>query len=66
LKTNPKDFPKDFKHIELLRYRSIAPFVSVSEQQLFSNDLIDFIIEKYRLIYPLNAFLYEAIGKIEK
>jgi uncharacterized protein (TIGR02453 family) len=66
MKTNPKDFPKDFKHIELLRYRSIAPFVSVSEEQLLSSDLIDFIVEKYKMIHPLNQFLYEAIGKIEK
>jgi hypothetical protein len=66
MKTNPKDFPKDFEHIELLRYRSIAPFVSVSEEQLLSSDLIDFIVEKYKMIHPLNQFLYEAIGKIEK
>lgn len=66
MKTNPKDFPKDFEHIELLRYRSIAPSVKISKEQLFSSDLIDFIMDKYRLIYPLNAFLYEAIAKIEK
>lgn len=66
MKTNPKDFPKDFEHIDLLRYRSIAPFVNISQEQLFSNDLINYIVEKYRQIYPLNSFLYEALGKIEK
>jgi uncharacterized protein (TIGR02453 family) len=65
LKTNPKGFPADFEHIEFLRFKSIAPSVNVSEEQLFSNDIIDFIIENFRKFYPLNAFLYEAISKIE-
>jgi uncharacterized protein (TIGR02453 family) len=65
MKTNPKDYPKDFEHIELLRYRSIAPFIKVTEEQLLGSDLLDFVIENYRKMYPLNAFLYEAISKIE-
>lgn len=65
MKTNPKDFPKDFKHIDLLRYRSHAPFINISDEQLLSGNIIDFLIEKYRMIYPYNRFINEAIGNIE-
>ena len=64
LKTNPKGFPKEFEHIDLLRYKSYAPFYSISERELFSYDILELIIEKFRLIYPLNRFLYEAIAKV--
>ncbi len=65
MKTNPKDYPKDFKHIDLLRYRSHAPFINISDEQLMNGNLIDFIIEKYKMIYPYNRFINEAIGNIE-
>jgi uncharacterized protein (TIGR02453 family) len=63
LKTNPKGFPKEFEHIDLLRHKSFAPFATISEEQLFSNDILEFILEKYRLMLPINQFLYEAIEK---
>ncbi len=65
MKTNPKDYPKDFKHIDLLRYRSHAPYINLSDEQLLSGDIIDFLIEKYRMIYPFNKFINDAIGNIE-
>jgi len=66
LKTNPKGFPKDFEHIDLLRHKSFAPYLKITEEQLFSKDLIEFILEKYRMILPVNRFLYEALGKIKE
>jgi len=65
MKTNPKDYPKDFKHIDLLRYRSHAPYINISDEQLLSDNIIEFLIEKYRMIYPYNKFINEAIGNIE-
>jgi uncharacterized protein (TIGR02453 family) len=65
LKTNPKGFPKEFEHIDLLRHKSFAPFMKITEEQLFSPDILEFILEKYRMILPINQFLYEAIGKAE-
>ncbi|HNW50082.1 MAG TPA: DUF2461 domain-containing protein [Prolixibacteraceae bacterium] len=61
LKTNPKGYPKEFEHIDLLRHKSFAPYMPLTEEQLFSPDLIDLMIEKYKLILPLNRFLYEAL-----
>jgi len=65
LKTNPKGYPKDFEHIDLLRNKSFAPYMSISEEQLYSSDLLEFILEKFRLMQPLNQFLYDAIDNIE-
>lgn len=65
LKTNPKDFPKDFEHIDLLRYRSYAPHLPFTDEQLLSSNLLDFVISKFRIMRPYNKFLNEAISNIE-
>ncbi len=65
LKTNPKGFPKDFEHIDLLRYKSYAPCLNFTDEQLLSSNILDFAIEKFKMIYPYNRFLNEAISNIE-
>ncbi|MBN1927672.1 MAG: DUF2461 domain-containing protein [Prolixibacteraceae bacterium] len=64
LKTAPKGFPKDFEHIDLLRYKSYAPFLNFNETRLLKNDIIDFVIAKFRLMAPFNEFLYEALDSV--
>ena len=63
LKTAPKGFPKDFEHIDLLRYKSYAPFVPISDEQLFSPDILEFILTKYKLLSSFNQFLNHAIDQ---
>ncbi|MFA9392612.1 MAG: DUF2461 domain-containing protein [Prolixibacteraceae bacterium] len=63
LKTAPKGFSKDFEHIDWLRYKSYAASRSVSDEELFSPDLIDKIVEDYRNLAPLNQFLNNAIDQ---
>jgi uncharacterized protein (TIGR02453 family) len=63
LKTSPRDFPADFEHIDLLRYKSYAPHKAISEQQLLAPDFIDFVVGHFRLIAPFNRYLNFAINQ---
>lgn len=61
LKIAPKGFPKDFEHIDFLRYKSYAPLMDVSDEQLFDSNLIDFIVSKFKLVAKFNQYLHSAI-----
>jgi uncharacterized protein (TIGR02453 family) len=62
LKTAPQGYPKDWEHIDLLRYKSYAPYRMIGEEELFSADLLENIINDLRLMQAFNQFLYDAIG----
>lgn len=62
LKRPPKGFNIDFQGIEWLKYKSYAPYYSLEEQELFSPAIIERIIEMYRIMYPLNRFILNAIS----
>lgn len=64
LKTSPRDFPKDFEHIDLLRYKSYAPTKPISDAQLLSPDFFEFVIESFRLLTPFNQYLNDVIGRV--
>jgi len=66
LKTNPKGYPKEFEYIDLLRHKSFAPFMNITEEQLFSSNILEFILEKYQIMQPMNRFLYEASAKLRE
>lgn len=61
LKTAPKGFPKDWEHIDLLKPRNYAFGHPIDPKELTTPDLLNNIIERYRIIYPLNHFLNSAI-----
>ena len=56
----PKEFPKDFQDIELLKNRSFTVSHPLSEKQLYSSDLFDYVIRGYKVMQPYNAFLGRA------
>ena len=60
-KLAPKEFPKDFPDIELLKNRSFTVSHPLSEKQLYSSSLFDYVIKAYRVMQPYNAFLGRAI-----
>ncbi len=62
LKTAPKGYPKDWEHIDLLKPRNYAFGHPIDPKELASPDLLTNIIERFRIIYPLNRFLNSAIG----
>ena len=56
LKTAPKGFPKDWKHIELLRPRSFTTYSPLSDEEVSGKHLIDEVIGRMKELYPLNRF----------
>lgn len=64
LKTAPRGYPKDFKHIDLLNYKNYAVGKMIPDQtansDLFSNE-----IEKtFKALYPLNQYLNYIIDDL--
>lgn len=62
LKLAPKGFPKDHAHIELLKYKSFIYSKSLDESQITGEGYVKELINFYQQLYPLNAFLYEALA----
>jgi len=63
LKTAPKGFPKDFEHINLLRYKSYAPFTNISDEQLLNPNVLEFIVSKFKLLSSFNNYLNHALDQ---
>lgn len=61
LKNAPKDFPKEFKDMDLLKYKSYAIVHLLSDKQVTSAKLIEEIIPIYKAMYPINSFLNKAL-----
>jgi len=57
LKTVPKDFPKDWEHIDLLKPRSFVVYAPVSDREILSGDVVDTAFSRFRVIKPYNDFL---------
>lgn len=62
LKTAPKGFPKDFEHIDLLRYKSYVALHNLSLTEISSSDFTDQLIEIHKAMYPLNRLLNTIIA----
>lgn len=58
----PKEFPKDFPDIELLKNRSFTVSHPLSDKQIHSDSLVEFMLKGYKVMQPYNAFLARAIG----
>jgi uncharacterized protein (TIGR02453 family) len=65
LKTPPKGFPKDFKHIDLLKYKSYIVSRSFDNDTVTGDSLIEETVKTFRLMYPLNKFINYALGSLE-
>ncbi len=61
----PKGFPKEFEHIEWLKYKHYVVSASLKDKLLQQSDLVDYIMKYFREAYPLNQFLNKAIQMIE-
>jgi uncharacterized protein (TIGR02453 family) len=65
LKMAPKGFPKDFEHIELLKYKSYIVSHTLSDADIRSSDLEAKLKQLIREVYPLNAFLNRGVNHQE-
>jgi uncharacterized protein (TIGR02453 family) len=64
MKTAPKDFPKDFPEMELLKYKHYIVMKNVGEKQLLKPDLLKIAGETYRAMLPFNHFLNNVIEDV--
>jgi uncharacterized protein (TIGR02453 family) len=61
LKRPPKDFPADFEHIDLLKYKSYAVMHSLTNEIVTRVNFIEYILEVLNAMKPLNDFINRAI-----
>ncbi len=59
----PKDYSADFKHIEILKNKSFLLTHKLSNKDICGGKSIDFVIDGFKTIYPLNVFLNNAFQK---
>jgi uncharacterized protein (TIGR02453 family) len=57
LKTGPKGFPKDFEHMDLIKYKSYIVSKSLDEKTVTGDELIKETLEAFRLMHPLIRFI---------
>lgn len=62
LKTAPKGFPKEFKDIDLLKYKHYTVIKPVSNEIVISEKFPDIVFETFKALYPFNRFIYEGIN----
>ena len=60
-KLAPREYPKDFPDIELLKNRSFTVSHKLNENIINSEKLFDYAIGVYKVMKPYNAFLAKAI-----
>ena len=63
LKTAPKGYPKDWEYIDLLKPRNYAFGHHLRREEITSEDLLTNLIERFKIISPLNRYLNRAIAE---
>jgi uncharacterized protein (TIGR02453 family) len=61
LKTAPKGFPKDFKYIDLLKYKSYIVSRAFDEKTVTGDELLEETLKAFRLMYPMIRFINYAL-----
>jgi uncharacterized protein (TIGR02453 family) len=56
MKNPPKGYSKDFPDIELLKFRTYAVMHNVPDHVALSHDYLDYTLNVFRILYPLNAW----------
>ncbi|RMA57604.1 DUF2461 domain-containing protein [Ulvibacter antarcticus] len=62
LKTAPRGYAQDHKHIELLRRKSFAVSCSFSEKEVANSNFDDRVIEVYKEMLPFRRYLNKAVS----
>lgn len=65
LKTTPKGFDKEHPAIELLRHKSYIVSHNYTDAQVLESGFLQDVIEKMRIVAPLNTYLNKAIAEAE-
>jgi uncharacterized protein (TIGR02453 family) len=57
----PKDFPADFKDIDLLKYKSYTVFHAMTDEVVMSKNLPEYIAGVFKVMHPFNRFLNRGL-----
>ncbi len=60
-KQPPRDFPKDFADIELLKHRHYILSAILNDETILSDGLFEYVTGVFRAFSPLNEFLRRAL-----
>ncbi len=60
LKTAPKGFSPDHRHIDLLRMKSFAAIHAITQKEVASDDFTDKVVSVYREMLPFRQYLHQA------
>lgn len=60
LKTVPKGYDKEHKHLELLKLKSFIAYKEIESKKTDTKDFITYLVNGYKAMLPLNQFLREA------
>jgi len=66
IQTVPKGFPKDFEHLDLLRFKSYNVSKLLSNDDLTKKDFIERSLEVFQAMKPFNDFLNRAVDESRK
>lgn len=61
-KLAPRDFPKDFPDIDLLKYRHYTFTHMIDDKQVVKQDFTKVVVKVFSLMKPLNDFLERALN----
>jgi len=62
LKNAPKDFPKDFADIDLLKFKNYTIIHPLKDEQIMQADFYQYALDVFKAMFPLNRFLNNAIS----
>jgi uncharacterized protein (TIGR02453 family) len=62
LKKAPKDFPPEFEHVNLLKYKHYTVMHGITEDLLYKPEFLKYAIGVFKAMLPLNSFLRRAIS----
>lgn len=62
LKTSPRGFSSDHKHIDLLRLKSYAVMRAITQKEIMADDFVDTIVSTYREMLPFSQYLNQAVS----
>ncbi len=61
-KLPPRDFPKDFPDIDILKNRHFTVAYMLTDKQVADKDFGKLVAKVFRLMHPLNVFLERALN----
>ena len=62
LKTAPKGYANDHRHIDLLRLKSFAVMHNITQKDIVADDFTEKVVSIYREIIPFNRYLEKAVS----